>query len=86
MNTETGAWTGSVLYLPNGDELIFQKNMILEFEISAPGYRNAQIKYQVRKRKNVVPVVLEKMDFNLDEDEDADDPVIQFGRDKPLDK
>jgi hypothetical protein len=86
VNTETGRWTASILYMPNGDELIFEKNMELEFEVSAPSYENATVKYIVRKRKNLVPVVLNKMDFTMDDDEDLDDPVIQFGRDKPLDK
>jgi len=86
VNTETGKWVASVLYLPNGDELIFAKGMELEFEISAPGYKNLRVTYFVRKRKNVVPVILEKMDFDLDAEEDeVDDPVIQFGRDKPID-
>ena len=85
VNTETGKWTDSVLYLPNGDELVFEKGMELEFEISAPGYQNARVKYFVRKRKNLVPVVLQKMELDLTEDEEMDDPVIQFGRDKPID-
>jgi len=84
VNTETGRWTAPALYLPDGSELLFAKGMELEFEVSAPGYKNARIKYFVRKRKNVVPVVLEKMDLDLDH-EDAEDPIIQFGRDKPID-
>jgi hypothetical protein len=86
VNVETGRYTTGVLYLPNGDELIFDKGMELEFEVSAPGYENARVKYIVQKRKNIVPVILTKMDFSLEDDEDLDDPVIQFGRDKPLDK
>lgn len=85
VNTETGKWTDSVLYMPNGDELVFEKGMELEFEISAPGYQNARVKYYVRKRKNLVPVVLQQMELELTEEEDMDDPVIQFGRDKPID-
>lgn len=85
VNTETGRWTAQVLYLPNGDELIFEKGMELEFEVSAPGYKNARVKYFVRKRKNLVPVTLEKMEFEVSADEDVEDPVIQFGRDKPID-
>lgn len=84
VNTETGRWTAPALYLPDGSEIIFAKGMELEFEVSAPGYKNARIKYFVRKRKNVVPVVLEPMDLEIDA-EDVDDPIIQFGRDKPID-
>lgn len=84
VNTETGRWTAPALYLPDGSEIVFAKGMELEFEISAPGYKNARIKYFVRKRKNLVPVVLEPMSLDLDT-EDVDDPIIQFGRDKPID-
>lgn len=85
VNTQTGRWTESILYLPNGEELKFEKGMVLEFEVSAPGYKNAHITYTVRKRKNLAPVVLEEMDLDLTDDEEMDDPVIQFGRDKPID-
>jgi hypothetical protein len=85
VNTETGRWVGQVLYMPDGGELVFQKGMELEFEVSAPGYQNMRVLYEVKKRKNLVEVVLQKMDVDqLMEDED-DDPVIQFGRDRPID-
>ena len=84
VNTETGQWTESVLYLPDGSELIFDKGMTLEFEVSAPGYANQRVTYTVRKRKNVFEVMLPKMQIDLS-DEDPEDIVIQFGRDKPID-
>ena len=86
VNTATGEYSTSVLYMPNGDELIFEKGMMLEFEVSAPGYNNNHVQYLVKKRKNVFQVPLEKMALDLDSEEDEmDDPVIQFGRDKPID-
>jgi hypothetical protein len=45
---------------------------------------NQRFVYLIKKRKNVVPVTLQKMDLSS-EDLEADDPVIQFGRDKPID-
>ncbi len=84
VNTSTGAWTGSVLYLPDGSEIVFEKGMILTLEISAPGYQTEKIMYSIRKRKNKVTVNLKKMDVILD-DEEMEDPVIQFGRDTPID-
>jgi hypothetical protein len=86
VNTETGRWTDKILYLPNGDELVFVKNMELEFEVSAPGYENQVVKYIVRKRKNIITVTLVKMAFEDDSDEEDEEIIIQFGRDKPLDK
>jgi hypothetical protein len=84
VNTFDGSWTDSILYLPDGSEIVFEKGMEVEFEISAPGYMNQRFVYLIKKRKNVVPVTLQKMDLSS-EDLEADDPVIQFGRDKPID-
>ena len=84
VNTYDGSWEAAVLYLPDGTELKFLKGMVLELEISAPGFVNQRIQYLIRKRKNVVEVQLARMQFDMQEEE-ADDPVIQFGRDKPID-
>lgn len=85
VNAENGAWSNTSLWLPNGDELRFVKGMTVQFEVSAPGYNNRFVEYVVRKRKNVISVVLSKMELDLSEDDEMDDPVIQFGRDKPID-
>lgn len=85
VNTETGRWTEKVLYMSDGTELVFRKGMILTFEVSAPGYHNENVNYMVRKRKNVIPVALRKMELSLEDDFESE-PNIQFGRDKPLDK
>jgi hypothetical protein len=85
VNTETGTTDIAILYLPDGTERIISKGMELEFEISAPGFQNARITYNVRKRRNLVPVILQKMDLDALMEDDEADPVIQFGRDKPID-
>ena len=84
VNTETGRWTEKVLYMKDGSELLFEKDLILKFEVSAPGFVNESVVYQVRKRKNVIQVFLEEMTFGDGPDED--EPALDFGRDKPLDK
>jgi hypothetical protein len=83
VNADTGTWKGSVLYLPDGTEMFFAKGMELTFEISAPGYKNQKITYVMRKRKNRVLITLEKMALDMN-DVEEEDPVIQFGRDKPI--
>ncbi|MBX2799176.1 MAG: hypothetical protein KTR31_15995 [Myxococcales bacterium] len=83
VNTETGQWTESVLYMPDGSELVFEKGMELEFEVSAPGYANQRVTYLVRRRKNTFEVPLTRMEIDLS-DEDPEDVIIQFGRDKPI--
>ena len=83
VNADTGIWKGDVLYLPDGTEVFFDKGMVLTFEISAPSYRNQKITYEMRKRKNKVVIPLEKMELDIDDIEE-EDPVIQFGRDKPI--
>ncbi|MEZ4319546.1 MAG: hypothetical protein R3F61_18670 [Myxococcota bacterium] len=85
VNTETGRWTEKVLYMMDGSEFTFAKGEILTFEVSAPGYKNETVTYVVRKRKNLIPVALAKLDLDLTEDQDMS-PNINFGRDKPLDK
>jgi len=82
VNTELGTWTGSILYMPDGSELVFDKGMTLPFEVSAPGYLNNAFTYTMRKRKNTVDVVLQKMAEDL-VDEDPDDIVVPFVRNRP---
>lgn len=85
VNVETGRWEESVLYMIDGEELLFQKGMDLTFEISAPGYKNHEMQVQVRKRRNLFVVHLEKMTLDLEEDFE-NEPSIQFDRDVPLEK
>ena len=80
VNAETGHWEGSVLYLPDGSELIFKPGLLLELEVSAPGFVTKVISYDVKKRRNQFPVVLDGMSLK---DADFEEPIIQFGRDKP---
>ena len=83
VNAVTGHWEGSVLYLPDGSELIFTPGITLQLEVSAPGYVTKVIQYDVKKRRNQFPVVLEQMSLK---DTDFEEPIIQFGRDKPKDE
>ena len=80
VNAETGHWEGSVLYLPDGSELQFNPGISLQLEVSAPGYMTRVVAYDVKKRRNQFPVELNKMSLK---DSDFEEPIIQFGRDKP---
>ncbi|RME26110.1 MAG: hypothetical protein D6798_07320 [Deltaproteobacteria bacterium] len=80
VNSLTGTWEESKLYLPDGSELIFKPGMSIQLEVSAPGYMTQIIQYDIRKRKNNVQVTLQEL--NID-DSDIDEPLLQFGRDKP---
>ncbi|MBW1881230.1 MAG: hypothetical protein JRI25_14075 [Deltaproteobacteria bacterium] len=82
VNTVTGSWVGSILYLPDGSMLKFEKGMNVRFEISAPGYVTETVHYVVRKRKNVIEVMLEPME--VEEEIEEEMPIIGFGRDKPI--
>ena len=84
VNIADGSWSESVLYLPDGQNLIFEQGMELEFEVSAPNHVTRHIIYVIEKKKNHLEVTLEKMDYSFDW-ELEDEPVIQFGRDRPLD-
>ncbi|MCB9778406.1 MAG: hypothetical protein H6742_07580 [Alphaproteobacteria bacterium] len=80
VNSLTGSWEDSKLYMPDGSELIFVPGMSIQFEISAAGYVTQVIQYDVRKRKNNLEVTLQEL---VIDDADIDEPLIQFGRDKP---
>jgi hypothetical protein len=82
VNSPTGEWFNSVLYLPDGSEMIFTPGMQLRLEISAPGYMTKIIQYDIRKRKNNIEVALDKLEI---EEQSIEEPTIQFGRDKPRD-
>ncbi len=80
VNSVTGVWEDSILYLPDGSELRFVPGMTLHFEISAPGFITQVISYDVRKRNNKVEIFLKRMEL---EEEEIEEPLIQFGRDRP---
>ncbi len=84
VNADTGEFPINVFYLPDGSEVLIVKGSMLTFEISAPGYQNFKFSYVVRKHKNLVPVVLQPMTLEIENEENADDVPIQFGRDKPI--
>lgn len=83
VNILDGSYETAILYMPDGSELKFAKGMTVEFEVSAPGYVNQKVAYAIKKKRNVIRVSLAKME--IQEDDEEDDPVIQFGRDKPID-
>ncbi|MEZ4317704.1 MAG: hypothetical protein R3F61_09370 [Myxococcota bacterium] len=87
VNMATGVWTGDAVYLVDGTELTFDKNMELTFEVSAPGYQNERFSYIVKKRKNVALVTLNKLDLEVkvSEEEEEGGPVIGFKHDVPRD-
>ena len=80
VNSVDGSWEASILYLPDGGELPFVAGLGLELEISAPGFMTQVLKYEVRKRRNLVEVTLP----TVQSDNDAiEEPAIGFGRDEP---
>ncbi|MDP6932816.1 MAG: hypothetical protein QGG40_07855, partial [Myxococcota bacterium] len=66
----------------DGSELVFTPGMSIQLEVSAPNYITKIIQYDIRKRNNKVRVELVEMEID---EEEIEDPVIQFGRDKPRD-
>ncbi len=58
-HSQTGRWTASLLYLPDGTEYPFVKRGALQFDVWAPGYRYQQVSYVLSgRRKNMVTVQL----------------------------
>ena len=79
VNAATGHWEGSVLYLPDGSELIFTPNSSIQLEVSAPGYLTKLIQYDIKKRRNQFDVNLDAMSLK---EAEFEEPIIQFGRDR----
>lgn len=80
VNSVDGSWETSVLYLPDGTELRFTPGQTVELEISAPGFVTQVFQYQIRKRRNVVELKLQKIES---ENEQIEEPMVTFGRDLP---
>ena len=82
VNVMNGEWEGSILYLPDGTELVFTPGMAITLEVSAPGYMTQIVQYDIRKRKNRIEISLPTLQMD---DSEIEEPVITFGRDKPRD-
>lgn len=82
VNSVDGSWEEDELYLPDGSSLVFVPGMLLELEISAPGFESQTIEYEVVKRKNIFKIRLERLDLGLDDV--GEDIELGFGRDTPI--
>ena len=80
VNSVDGSWETSVLYMPDGTELRFTPGQTIELEISAPGYVTQVFQYQIKKRRNVVELKLQRIENEV---EQIEEPMITFGRDLP---
>ncbi len=78
VNSVDGSWTESVLYMPDGTELKFEKGLLMSLEVSAPGYQIQIVEVEVKKRKNNVTVTLLPQP---EDDEPIEEPMMSFGQD-----
>lgn len=79
VNELTGVWQAKEVFDAEGAEFPFKPGNIEQFSISAPGYMTQVVKYDVRRRHNNIEIKLDKMEI---EQEDAEDIITPFGRDK----
>jgi len=61
VDATTGIWEASMLYRFDGEPFVFTKGETLRITVSAPGYLAQTFEFEVRARRNELPVVLEKM-------------------------
>lgn len=78
----SGTWQGDSLGTAEG-AVPFARGTILSLEISAPGYLNQEVSIRIRRRHQRLEVALERLVLDLDAD--LEDPIITFGRMKPID-
>ena len=65
----TGIWETRYLYAYDGFEIFFQRGMVLELHISAPGYQSRVSRYKIRGGKNQLEIALERLEVSeLDDD------------------
>lgn len=80
VNSVDGTWDETVLYMPDGSEMIFEPGMMLTLEVSAPNYQPQVVQYQIRRRNNSFDVMLAPIE---EVDSEMAAPSIGFGRDTP---
>ncbi|MEZ4317169.1 MAG: hypothetical protein R3F61_06685 [Myxococcota bacterium] len=69
VHSETGLWTGTVLYDRDGSERYFEKGSLVTFLVAAPGYAPSKVSYVVSgRRKGFVTVRLDEKSFAADAD------------------
>jgi len=63
----TGNWTASFVYTYDGAEVYFQRGMVLELTISAPGYASRLARYKMKARRNELTVPLKRIEIEKPE-------------------
>ncbi len=61
VNSVTGEWTESVLYLPKGEEMFFAPGDQLQLQVNAPGYASRWVETTISNRRNLIVVELTDM-------------------------
>ena len=82
----SGIWEASMLYRYDGEPMVFTRGMNLELSVSAPGYLTQVIAFEVRARRNELPVQLEKMpeqEILPDGLETDEDVLLEWFRSSP---
>ena len=79
VNEVSGKWQATELFFPDGREMPFLPGTTIQLEVSAPNYITNIIQYDIRSRRNNVPVPLVPMDLNTN---NIEIPIIPFPRDQ----
>ena len=79
VNQLSGKWQAREVFDAEGEEYPFLPSNTEEFSISAPGYMPEFFSYDVRRRRNNIEIMLQKMELDT---ETIDQPLIPFGRDQ----
>jgi len=78
VNSVTGTWSDTESIDKNASIHKFMPGNVEEFSISASGYMTQVVKYDVRRRNNVIEIGLDPMEIIAPK---LDDTIIPFGRD-----
>jgi hypothetical protein len=80
VNADNGTWKTDAFYFEGDRVEQLERGMTLTLEISAPGFRNAELTVLLRRRHNRFRVKLEPMTLQ----DETQDPLVEFGRDRPF--
>ncbi|MBW1878630.1 MAG: carboxypeptidase regulatory-like domain-containing protein [Deltaproteobacteria bacterium] len=73
----SGTWTASFVYTYDGAEVFFQRGMVLELTISAPGFASRLARYRVKAHRNELTVPMKRIKFERPE---IDAEIVWFKR------
>ena len=80
-----GLWEASQLTRHDGSNIVFNKGMVVDLTVCAPGFYSQSLQYEIRSRRNVLTVALQPMPTSeLNAPDGDDDTLMRHWFERPL--